>query len=142
MNETTNIEATSETNEPAAIEAKNRVAPSPQNVPEVDTVDGYVTTDKAAALLGKAIDEDVKTSRINYLAYSKQIDAIRIGSTILIKRSSLEAKFDDIKGERGKASRKAELKKQLSDLKGNEDIKIGEYKRRLKEINDELASLR
>lgn len=148
-NETSNIEQAQNIQDSSNVEqvktddkSINRVAPSPQNVREVDQIDGYVTTDKAAKLLGEALNTEVKTNRINYLAYSKQVDAVRIGSTMLINKASLESLYDVIKQQESTSIKRAELKKQLSDVKANKDLPVREYERLIKEIKAQLDALK
>jgi hypothetical protein len=148
-NETTNIEQienTQQTSNHESVDSQdksvNRVAPSPQNVREVDQIDGFVTTEKAAKLLAEALGAEVKTNRINYLAYSKQVDAVRIGSTMLINKVSLESLYEVIRNQETLTSKRAELKKRLSDVKANKDLPVREYERLIKEIKTELDSLK
>lgn len=138
MTQEQKIETTVNTVEEKAVEEKSKKAPSPANVPEVQEVDGYVTTDYAAKLLAKALEEEVKTSRINYLAYSNQVEAIRIGSTMLINRKSLEGLFTSLKTSKEEASKKAQIKKALSDLKQQKKASVKELEAEIEKLTKQL----
>lgn len=55
-------------------------------VPEVQEIDGYITSRRACELLG-----NIPMTTINNYAYAGKIDAVRISGIFLFKRASVEA---------------------------------------------------
>lgn len=134
-------ENTVNTNEVTVVEKELKTKPSPLNVPEVQEIDGYVTTEKAAKLLSEKLNEEIKTSYINYRAYTLQVKAVRIGGTMLIHKESLLSASEGIVNEKKKAEKKAALMKRLQEVKADEDLTVREQNRLLKELKEELEKL-
>jgi len=75
-------EPTVASNETTARTKYNR--PSSDNVKSVDELAGWVSSDKAAEMLG------IRTSSVSYLVYGGKLEGIRISGVILIKKESVE----------------------------------------------------
>lgn len=85
-NEQANVETRSDE---TAVASNGTVArtkynrPSSDNVKSVDELGEWVTSDKAADMLG------IRTSSVSYLVYGGKLEGIRISGVILIKKTSV-----------------------------------------------------
>lgn len=80
---TGSVETTVSSNGAIAKTKYNR--PSSENVKDVDELAGWLSSDKAADLLG------IRTSSVSYLVYGGKLEGIRISGVILIKQESVES---------------------------------------------------
>ncbi len=109
--------------------ANMSVKASPENIETRDEIDGYVTTDKAARMISEAINSDVTTSKVNYLAYRTQLKAIRIGTTMLIEKKSIVELIPQMINKVGEKEKRAKEKEEqakkaqlLKKLKQNPEL--------------------
>src|SRR5579859_5121092 len=108
-------EPTVASNETTARTKYNR--PSSDNVKSVDELAGWVSSDKAAEMLG------IRTSSVSYLVYGGKLEGIRISGVILIKKESVED-YNREKQEREKEL--AEKRAQRSEDEKQKDMRSEE----------------
>lgn len=102
-------------------QANNRKArPKSDSIPDLDELEGWVTTAKAAEMLG------VKVASMSFIVYDGKVTGIRIAGVILVEKASVERYRESMKEreaelERKRAEREAE-EKAKAEKKANQEL--------------------